>query len=89
MPRESFDFFEIAQNAQERKQIIEARKFSELRYSDQQLYSIYQDYQNEIIQKQIDNHEYYLFDANGTIEDVNQKLCKLIFTDSNLISDNV
>lgn len=82
-------FFEIAQNIQERKQITEVRKFSELRCNDQQLYSIYQDYQNEIIQKQIDNNEYYLFDASGTIEEVNQRLCEIIFPDPNLINVNV
>ena len=77
-------FFEIAANSDERKKITAKRKFSELNGDDLTLYSRYQDYQNKIIQEQISNGEYYIFNATGTKEEVNHRLSKIILCNTDL-----
>jgi len=79
-PQENFDlFFNIAPSKKLRKAITEERKYSGLISDKVKIYSRYQDLQNEIIQEQIESGEYNLFDATGSIEEVNEKLIKIIY----------
>lgn len=71
-------FFNIARTLSDRKRITEQRKFSDLDIERATIYSKYQDYQNLIIQEQLENGEYTEFDATGSIEEVNQRLSKII-----------
>lgn len=72
-------FFNIAQTIECRKAITKQRKFSDLDLEKAAIYSKYQDFQNLIIQEQLNNGEYIEFDATGSIEEVNLRLSKKIF----------
>lgn len=72
-------FFEIAKSTEERRKITEERKISTLDKGKHDIYSLYQIYQNQIINKQILNNDYQVFDASGSIDEVNDRLIKLIF----------
>lgn len=72
-------FFEIAKSSEERQKITEERKTSSLNQKSFDIYSLYQVYQNQIIYNQILNNEYQVFDASGSIEEVNARLVKTIF----------
>lgn len=72
-------FFNISKNIKLRKELTRQRKFTGLILDKAQTYSEYQEYQNEIIQEQIENGDYDEFDATGTIEEVYQKLNSIIF----------
>lgn len=72
-------FFEIAKSSEERQKITEERKTASLNQKNFDIYSTYQVYQNKIIYKQILNNEYQVFDASGSIEEVNARLIKTIF----------
>lgn len=72
-------FFNIAPSIKLRKEITEQRKFNGLILDKAKIYSEYQKYQNEIIQEQINNGEYEVFDAKGSIEEVHQRLNAFIF----------
>ena len=72
-------FFEIAKSSEERQKITRERKTESLDGNSFDIYSLYQKYQNQIIYNQIMNNDYKVFDATGTIEEVNKKLVKVVF----------
>lgn len=72
-------FFEIAKSEEERKKITEKRETTSFDSKKKNIYSLYQTYQNHIIYQQIQNNEYQLFDASGSIDTVNNRLVKLLF----------
>lgn len=72
-------FFNIAKSIKLRKELTRQRKFTGLILDKARTYSEYQEYQNEIIQEQIENGDYDEFDATGSIEEVYQKLNSVIF----------
>ncbi len=74
-------FFNIAKSIKLRKELTRQRKFTGLILDRAQTYSVYQEYQNEIIQEQVENGEYEEFDATGSIEEVHQKLKDIIFNE--------
>ena len=72
-------FFHIAKSIKLRKELTRKRKFTGLVLDKARTYSEYQEYQNQIIKKQIENGDYDEFDAMGSIEEVYYKLNSIIF----------
>ena len=72
-------FFDFSKSSEERQKITAERKSSCLDQKKFDIYALYQNYQNRIICKQILNNEYQIFDATGSIEEVNARLVKTIF----------
>lgn len=72
-------FFNIARSIKLRKEITKKRKFTGLLYEKAKIYSVYQDYQNLIIEEQLSKNVYEKFDATGSIEDVSNKLFEKIY----------
>lgn len=71
-------FFSIAKTAEERIEITNSRVTNNMSYDKSQIYQEYQYLQNETIENQISNNTYTIFEASGTIEEVNKRLVRLI-----------
>lgn len=71
-------FFSIAKTAEERMEITNSRVTNNMSYDKSQIYQEYQYLQNETIENQISNNIYTIFEASGTIEEVNKRLVRLI-----------
>ena len=71
-------FFNISDTTKERIDITKNRVMKSMHNDKAQTYQFYQLMQNEIIDEQISNGIYHIFDAKGNIEDVNARLKDLI-----------
>lgn len=71
-------FFNISDTTKERIAITKNRVMKSMHNDKAQMYQFYQLMQNEIIDEQISNGIYHIFDAKGNIEDVNAHLKDLI-----------
>lgn len=71
-------FFNISNTTNEREDITQKRKTETMEEDKVQIYRYYQLLQNQIIDEQISNGIYHIFDARGEIEEVNRSLKSLI-----------
>lgn len=71
-------FFNISSMSKSRGDITKERKTEGMEEDKAQTYQSYQAFQNNIIDEQISNGTYHIFDAKGEIEEVNKNLKALI-----------